>query len=94
MESDYKKGIKLDEIILKSSRKIALDIQNPYSKSTVLTKTLKKKNINTSIASTEAGNNRYGNDSSITKNQQSSIIEPNASTTTKQNKSSKVAETA
>ena len=94
MESDYKKGIKLDEIILKSSRKIALDIQNPYSKSTVLTKTLKKKNINTSIASTEAGNNRYGNDSNITKNQQSSIIEPNASTTTKKNKSSKVAETA
>jgi hypothetical protein len=94
MESDYKKGIKLDEIILKSSRKIALDIQNPYSKSTVLTKTLKKKNINTSIASTEAGNNRYGNDSSITKNQQSSIIEPNTSTTTKKNKSTKVAETA
>ena len=94
MESDYKKGIKLDEIILKSSHKIALDIQNPYSKSTVLTKTLKKKNINTSIASTEAGNNRYGNDSSITKNQQSSIIEPNTSTTTKKNKSTKVAETA
>ena len=94
MESDYKKGIKLDEIILKSSRKIALDIQNPYSKSTVLTKTLKKKNMTTSIASTAAGNNRYGNDSSITKNQQSSIIEPNTSTTTKKNKSTKVAETA
>ena len=93
MESDYKKGIKLDEIIRKSSHRIALDIQNPYSKSTVLTKPLKKKNVNTSIASTEPGNNRYGNDSSITRNQQSSIIEPNTSTTTRKNKS-KVAETA
>ena len=96
MESDYKKGIKLEEIIRKSSQKIALDIQNPYSKSTVLTKTIKKKNgknQNISIATTEPGNNRYGNDSSITRNQQSSIIEPNTSTTTrKNNKSVKIAE--
>ena len=98
MESDYKKGIKLEEIIRKSSQKIALDIQNPYSKSTVLTKTIKKKNgknQNISIATTEPGNNRYGNDSSITRNQQSSIIEPNTSTTTrKNNKSVKIAEAA
>ena len=79
MESDYKKGIKLDEIIRKSSQKIALDIQNPYSKSTVLTKTLKKKNLNISIATTEPGNYRYANDSNITNKQQSSIIVGNTS---------------
>ena len=38
MKADYKKGIKLDEIIRKSSQKIALDIQNPYSKSMVMNK--------------------------------------------------------
>ncbi len=79
MESDYKKGIKLDEIIRKSSQKIALDIQNPYSKSTVLTKTLKKKNLNISNATTEPGNYRYANDSNITNKQQSSIIVGNTS---------------
>ena len=79
MENDYKKGIKLDEIIRKSSQRIALDIQNPYSKSTVLTKTTKKKNLNISNATTEPGNYRYGNDSNITNNQQSSIIVGNNS---------------
>ena len=49
MQLDYKKGIKLDEIIKKSSHKIALDIQNPYNKSTVLSKTTKgKKKMNIS----------------------------------------------
>ena len=81
MESDYKKGIQLDEIIRKSSQRIALDIQNPYSKSTVITKPLKKKNI---VNKTEAGNNRYVNNSSIT-NQQSSIMETNNSSSIKNN---------
>ena len=88
MESDYKKGIRLDEIIRKNSQKIALDIQNPYSKSTVITKNnIKKKNPNISIATTEAGNYRYGNDSNITNNQQSSIIAPNNSSTSNKNNS-------
>ena len=92
METDYKKGMKLDEIIRKTSQKIALDIQNPYSKSTVMTKgAMKKKNLNISNATTEPGNYRYGNDSNITK-QQSSIIAPNTSTSNKNN--SKVAEPA
>ena len=91
METDYKKGIKLDEIIRKTSQKIALDIQNPYSKSTVITKgTMKKKNLNISNATTEPGNYRYANDSNITK-QQSSIIAPNTSTN---KNNSKVAEVA
>lgn len=81
MESDYKKGIQLDEIIRKSSQRIALDIQNPYSKSTVITKPLKNKNI---VNKTDAGNNRYVNNSSIT-NQQSSIMETNNSSSIKNN---------
>ena len=98
MQLDYKKGIKLDEIIKKSSHKIALDIQNPYSKSTVLNKTIKgKKKMNLSIATTEGGN-KYGNDSTMTNKQQSSIIYPNVSLTMKNNNSKvsndKVAETA
>ena len=99
MQLDYKKGIKLDEIIKKSSHKIALDIQNPYSKSTVLNKTIKgKKKMNLSIATTEAGNNKYGNDSSMTNKQQSSIIYPNVSQTMNNSNSKvsndKIAETA
>ena len=88
MEADYKKGIRLDEIIRKNSQKIALDIQNPYTKSTVITKgNIKKKNPNISIATTEPGNYRYGNDSNITNNQQSSIIVPNISSTSNKNNS-------
>jgi hypothetical protein len=88
MEADYKKGIRLDEIIRKNSQKIALDIQNPYTKSTVLPKgNIKKKNPNISIATTEPGNYRYGNDSNITNNQQSSIIVPNNSSTSNKNNS-------
>ena len=99
MQLDYKKGVKLDEIIKKSSHKIALDIQNPYGKSMVLNKTIKgKKKMNLSIATTETGNNKYGNDSSMTNKQQSSIIYPNSSMTMKNNNSKttndKVAETA
>ena len=99
METDYKKGMKLDEIIRKSSQRIALDIQNPYSsKSTVLTnKTLKKNTNNSNAIKTEAGNYRYGNNSNIT-NQQSSILETNNSSTIKNNKSkankTKIAEAA
>ena len=97
MKLDYKKGLKLEEIIKKNSNKIVLDIQNPYSKSAVFTKT--KKKMNMSVASTEPGNYRYGNDSTMTNKQQSSIIYPNnSSTTTKNNKSKaqneKIAETA
>ena len=79
MQLDYKKGIKLEDIIRKSSQKIALDIQNPYTtKSTVATKGAKGKNkkVNISVASTEPGNYRYGNDSSVTNNKQSSIVYP------------------
>ena len=100
MQLDYKKGIKLDEIIKKSSHKIALDIQNPYNKSTVLSKTTKgKKKMNISIATTEAGNYKSGNNSSvINKQQQSSILYPNISMTTKNDNSKisydKIAETA
>ena len=99
MESDYKKGIKLDDIIRKSSQRIALDIQNPYSsKSTVLTNKNLKKNANTSNAiKTEAGNYRYANNSNIT-NPQSSILETNNSSTIKNNNSkvnkTKIAEAA
>ena len=99
METDYKKGIKLDEIIRKSSQRIALDIQNPYSnKSTVLTnKTLKKNSNNSNAIKTEAGNYRYANNSNIT-NQQSSILETNNSSTIKNNNSkankTKIAEAA
>ena len=89
MEADYKKGIRLDEIIRKNSQRIALDIQNPYNtKSTVIPKSnIKKKNPNISIATTEPGNYRYGNDSNITNNQQSSIIVPNNSSTSNKNNS-------
>ena len=79
MQLDYKKGIKLEDIIRKSSQKIALDIQNPYTtKSTVATKGVKGKNkkVNISVASTEPGNYRYGNDSNVTNNRQSSIVYP------------------
>ena len=79
MQLDYKKGIKLEDIIRKSSQKIALDIQNPYTtKSTVATKGAKGKNkkVNISVASTEPGNYRYGNDSNVTNNRQSSIVYP------------------
>lgn len=79
MEAEYKKGTKLDEIIKKNSQKIALDIQYPMAKSTAYTKnTQKKKNFNISTATTEPGNYRYGNESNITNNQQSSIIYPNS----------------
>ena len=101
MQLDYKKGINLDEIIKKSSHKIALDIQNPYSKSTVLNKTTKNKknNNNMSRATTEAGNYKSGNNSSVlNRQQQSSILYPNSSMTTKNNNSKisydKIAETA
>ena len=100
MQLDYKKGIKLDEIIKKSSHKIALDIQNPYNKSVVLNKNIKnKKKMNISIATTEAGNYKSGNNSSmVNKQQQSSILYPNISMTTKNNNSKisydKIAETA
>ena len=88
MELDYKKGLKLDEIIKKSSQKIALDIQNPYSKSLILTKGVKK-NFNTSNATTEpGGNNRYANNSTLTSKQQSSIIRPNNSTSLNNNSKS------
>ena len=55
--------------------------------------------MNMSVASTEPDNYRYGNDSTMTNKQQSSIIYPNnSSTTTKNNKSKaqneKIAETA
>ena len=99
MESDYKKGIKLDDIIRKSSQRIALDIQNPYSsKSTVLTnKNLKKNANNSNVIKTEAGNYRYGNNSNIT-NQQSSVLETNNSSTIKNNNAkankTKIAEAA
>ena len=99
MQLDYKKGIKLDEIIKKSSHKIALDIQNPYNKSVVLNKNIKnKKKMNISIATTEAGNYKSGNNSSmVNKQQQSSILYPNISMTTKNNNSKisydKIAET-
>ena len=98
MQLDYKKGVKLDEIIKKSSHKIALDIQNPYSKSMVLNKTLKnKKKMNISVASTEP-NYKNGNNSTMTNKQQSSILYPNASTTTRNENSKvsneKIAETA
>ena len=99
METDYKKGIKLDDIIRKSSQRIALDIQNPYSnKSTVLTnKTLKKNSNNSNAIKTEAGNYRYGNNSNIT-NQQSSVLETNNSSTIKNNNAkankTKIAEAA
>ena len=97
MELDYKKGLKLDEIIKKSSQKIALDIQNPYSKSLILTKGVKK-NFNTSNATTEpGGNNRYANNSTLTSKQQSSIIRPNNSTSLNNNSKSygdRVPETA
>ena len=79
MQLDYKKGIKLEDIIRKSSQKIALDIQNPYTtKSTVAVKGVKGKNkkVNISVASTEPGNYRYGNDSNVTNNRQSSIVYP------------------
>ena len=93
MQLDYKKGIKLDEIIKKSSHKIALDIQNPYGKSMVLNKTIKnKKKMNISIATTEPSY-KYGNDSSVSNRQQSSVIYPNNSTTMK-NSNSKIADTA
>ena len=78
MELDYKKGKKLEEIIKESSLKIALDIHNPNSRSTVITKG-RKKNLNTSNATTEPGNIRYGNNSTLTSKQQSSIIRPNNS---------------
>ena len=97
MELDYKKGLKLDEIIKKSSQKIALDIQNPYSKSLILTKGVKK-NLNTSNATTEPGGNyRYANNSTLTSKQQSSIIRPNNSTSLNNNSKSygdRVPETA
>ena len=99
METDYKKGIKLDDIIRKSSQRIALDIQNPYSsKSTVLTnKNLKKNANNSNVIKTEAGNYRYGNNSNIT-NQQSSVLETNNSSTIKNNNAkankTKIAEAA
>ena len=81
MKADYKKGIKLDEIIRKSSQKIALDIQNPYSKSMVMNKgKSKKKKANVSVATTEPGNYRYGNESKLTNKQQSSIVYPSKST--------------
>ena len=79
MQLDYKKGIKLEDIIKKKKKKIALDIQNPYTtKSTVATKGAKGKNkkVNISVASTEPGNYRYGNDSNVTNNRQSSIVYP------------------
>ena len=89
MKLDYKKGLKLEEIIKKNSNRIVLDIQNPYSKSAVLGKT--KKKLNMSVATTEAGNYRYGNDSTMTNKQQSSIIYPNnTSMTTKNNNKSKI----
>lgn len=56
-----------------------MDIQNPYTtKSTVATKGAKGKNkkVNISVASTEPGNYRYGNDSNVTNNRQSSIVYP------------------
>ena len=86
MELDYKKGVKLEDIIKKSSHRIALDIQNPYSKSLILNKGIKK-NFNTSNATTEpGGNNRYANNSStLTSKQQSSIIRPNNSTSLNNN---------
>ena len=97
MELDYKKGLKLDDIIKKSSQKIALDIQNPYSKSLILTKGVKK-NLNTSNATTEPGGNyRYANNSTLTSKQQSSIIRPNNSTSLNNNSKSygdRVPETA
>ncbi len=79
MQLDYKKGIKLEDIIRKSSQKIALALQNPYTtKSTVASKGIKGKNkkVNISVASTEPGNYRYGNDSNVTNNRQSSIVYP------------------
>ena len=96
MQLDYKKGVKLDEIIKKSSHKIALDIQNPYNKSNVMNKNMKnKKKMNISVATTEAGNYKYGNDSTVTNRQQSSIMYPNVSTTTKNDSSkNKINETA
>ena len=54
--------------------------------------------MNLSIATTEAGNNKYGNDSSMTNKQQSSIIYPNVSQTMNNSNSKvsndKIAETA
>jgi hypothetical protein len=96
MQLDYKKGIKLEDIIKKSSHKIALDIQNPYTKSTVTNKSMKnKKKMNISVATTEAGNYKYGNDSTVTNRQQSSIMYPNISSTTKNDTSNnKINETA
>ena len=99
MESDKNKGIKLDEIIRKYSQKITLDIQNPYSKSAVLTNNnLKKNNLNNkNPIKTEAGNYRYGNKSKISNFQQSSIMETNNSSTLKNTSKvskTKVAETA
>ena len=99
MESDKNKGIKLDEIIRKYSQKITLDIQNPYSKSAVLTNNnLKKNNLNNkNTIKTEAGNYRYGNKSKISNFQQSSIMETNNSSTLKNTSKvskTKVAETA
>ena len=83
MQLDYKKGVKLEDIIKKSSNRIAFDIQNPYSKSIALNKSVKNKRrgnmLNNSVATTEPGNYKYGNDSSMSNKQQSSIIFPNSS---------------
>ena len=83
MQLDYKKGVKLEDIIKKSSNRIAFDIQNPYSKSIALNKSVKNKRrgnmLNNSVATTEPGNYKYGNDSSMSNKQQSSIIYPNSS---------------
>ena len=87
MQSDYKKGVKLEDIIKKSSNRLALDIQNPYSKSMSLNKSVKnKRKMNISVATTEAGNYKNGNDSSMSNKQQSSIIFPNSSMNAKKGK--------
>ena len=87
MQSDYKKGVKLEDIIKKSSNRLALDIQNPYSKSMSLNKSVKnKRKMNISVATTEAGNYKNGNDSSMSNKQQSSIIFPNSSMKKKKGK--------
>ena len=87
MQSDYKKGVKLEDIIKKSSNRLALDIQNSYSKSMSLNKSVKNKSkMNISVATTEAGNYKSGNDSSMSNKQQSSIIFPNSSMNAKKGK--------
>ena len=73
----------MEDIIKESSNRIAFDIQNPYSKSIALNKSVKNKRrgnmLNNSVATTEPGNYKYGNDSSMSNKQQSSIIYPNSS---------------